>query len=227
MILLMVKKLFALLLIATMLFCLVPGCTKDDGTAAETKDDSITTASDTTAKVTTAPETTKAPETTVKETEAPKEYEYTSVFKLDFTKMPDGAAPFTGNTIDNLRIEGGLLKGTGTSGDPFITYNGGDATFPADSVQEIRIKLKNYSSSYDFQFFFTTDTVQWSENASDKETLDWNGDDGDKNDWNNIIIDPTLSSDWTGTITNLRIDPSSAEGEFEIESIEFFTATAK
>jgi hypothetical protein len=218
----MVKKLFAYLLIATMLLCFVPGCAQKANTT-----DKTTTAGTTAAVTTAAPETTKAPETTVKETEAPKEYEYTTVFKLDFKTMADGPAPFSVNTIDNLRIEGGLLKGTGTSGDPFITYTGGDINFPADSVQEIRIKLKNYSLSYDFQLFFTTDTVQWSENASDKETLDWDGDDGDKNDWNNIVIDPTLSSDWTGTITNFRIDPSSAEGDFEIESIEFLTVTEK
>lgn len=213
-----------------MLLCLAPGCTKSNGTAAQTSaTGNNTTASVTTAapKVTTAPETTKAPETTVKETEAPKQYMYTSVFKLDFKTMPDGAAPFTANTIDNLCIEGGLLKGTGTSGDPFITYTGANMNFSADSVQEIRVKLKNYSASYDFQLFFTTDTVQWAESASYQYTLDLNGDDGDKNDFNNIVIDTSESTDWTGNVTNFRIDPSRSEGEFEIESIEFLTATVK
>ena len=141
--------------------------------------------------------------------------------------MADGPAPFDVNTIDNIRIEGGLLKGTGTSGDPFMTYNGGDFSFPADQIQEIRLKLKNYAPSYDFQLFFTTDTVNWSENASFRYFLDWSGEDGEDNDWNEIVIDTSESTDWAGTVTNFRIDPSRAEGDFEIEYIEFLTKTEK
>lgn len=220
----MVKKFFASLLIAVMLLSLVPGC------ADEGNDSDTTTAAegDTAAPETTAvPETTKAPETTPKETEPPKEYEYATVLKIDFTTMPDGAAPFTVNLIENLRIEGGLLKGTGTGGDPFMVYTGGDAKFPAESVQEIRIKLKNYSISYDFQLFFTTETVGWSEPASYKEFLDFSGDDGDKNDWNIVTIDTSFSEEWMGNITNFRIDPSGAEGDIEVEYIEFLSKTEK
>lgn len=220
----MVKKFLALLLLALMLLSLVPGCSKDGVSSdATTAPEGDTAAPDTTA----VPETTKAPETTPKETEPPKEYEYASVFKIDFTTMADGTAPFTVNLIENLRIEGGLLKGTGTGGDPFMSYTGGDAKFPAESVQEIRIKLKNYSVSYDFQLFFTTETVSWSEPASYKEFLDFSGDDGDKNDWNIVTIDTSFSVEWTGNITNFRIDPSSAEGNIEIEYIEFLSKTEK
>lgn len=220
----MVKKFLALLLLALMLLSLVPGCSDDgDSTDVTTAAEGDTAAPDTTA----VPETTKAPETTPKETEPPKEYEYATVFKVDFATMADGTAPFSVNLVENLRIEGGLLKGTGTGGDPFLNYTGGDATFPADSVQEIRIKLKNYSASYDFQYFFTTETISWSEAASFKEFLDFSGDDGDKNDWNIITIDTSLCSEWMGVIKAFRIDPSSAEGDFEIEYVEFLSKTEK
>ncbi|MDD4772604.1 MAG: hypothetical protein PHZ09_03260 [Eubacteriales bacterium] len=220
----MVKRFLVLLLIASMLFMIMPGCAADEGSDTET-----TAAEGDTAPpdVTDAPETTKAPETTPKETEPPIEYEYATVFKVDFTSMPDGSAPFSVNMVENLRIEGGLMKGTGTGGDPFTTYTGGDAVFPAESVQEIRIKLKNYSIDYNFQFFFTTETVGWSEPASYKEYLDWSGDDGDDNDWNLITIDTSYSDEWVGNITNFRLDPSSAEGDFEYEYIEFLSKTVK
>ncbi|MHB1153244.1 MAG: DUF4249 domain-containing protein [Eubacteriales bacterium] len=220
----MVKKFLAFLLLALMVLSLVPGCA-DDETPSDvtTAAEGDTAASDTTV----VPETTKAPETTPKETEPPKEYEYATVFKVDFTSMPDGKAPFSVNMVENLRIEGGLMKGTGTGGDPFATYSGGDAKFPAESVQEIRIKLKNYSISYDFQFFFTTETISWSEAASFKEYLDFSGDDGDDNDWNIITIDTSFCDEWMGNFTNFRLDPSSAEGDFEFEYVEFLSKTEK
>ncbi len=217
----MVKKFLACLFILSMIMNII-GCS-GDGKASETTAAEETVAEETT----TAPETTKAPETTPKETEPPKEYEYATVFKVDFTTMPDGNAPFSVNNVSDLRIEGGLMKGTGTNGDPHMPYTGGDAKFPAESVQEIRIKLKNYSVSYDFQLFFTTETVGWSEPASFKEFLDFSGDDGDKNDWNLIVIDTSWCDEWVGNVTCFRLDPSSAEGDFEFEYVEFLSKTEK
>ncbi len=224
----MAKRILALLLCLTLLTFVFAACgDKEEG------DDETTTAADNSAADTTtkaAETTTKAAETTTKAPETttvPKEYEYTTVFELNFATMADGAAPFTTNLIENLRIEGGLLKGTGTGGDPFMAYSGGDVSFAADTVQEIEIKLKNYSVDYSFQLFFTTDTVSWSEGASIKYPLDYSGDDGDKNDWNIIKIDPTESADWAGTITNFRLDPSSAEGDIEVEYVKFLTKTEK
>ncbi len=221
-------KILALLLIAVFVLSPLAACgDKEEG------DDETTTASNEDSKEETTTKaqetTTKAPETTTVEetTTAKKEYEYTTVKEINFTTMADGAAPFEAVNTDNLRIEGGLLKGTGTNGDPNIAYNGGDISFAADTVQEIEIKLKNYSVDYSFQLFFTTDTVSWSEGASVKYVLDYSGDDGDKNDWNIIKIDPTESADWVGTITNFRLDPSSAEGDFEVEYVKFLTKTEK
>lgn len=215
------SKIIALLLILSMLVFVLPACGDD------AEDSTETTAADgeTTAAETTVPETTAAPETTEAETEAPKQYEYTTVFELDFSKMADGAAPFLANGIDNLRIEGGLLKGTSNGGDPHIPYTGTDCKFPADSVQIIEIKYMNYSIDYNMQFFFTTETIGWSEEASIKATLDWSADDGDKNDWNIVQLTASDSAEWIGNITSFRIDPFSVEGDFEIAYIKFMTMT--
>lgn len=217
-------RLASLFLILTFLFFVLPACNSGGASSDTTASDS--SASDTTA-TTTKEETTPAPETTVKETEPPKVYEYTTVFQLDFSTMADGATvPFNNNQVSNLRIEGGLLKGTSTGGDPFITYKGGDATFPAESVQVIEIKFMNKSQDYNMQLFFTTDApVNWSESASYKAFVDWNASDGDKNDWNIVQLDTSESADWANNITNFRLDPFSGEGDFEISYIKFMTAT--
>lgn len=213
-------KVLALLLTAALLTISLPACKGDTAGSTDTSADETTAAPETT-----VPETTKAPETTPKETEPPKVYEYTTVFELDFSKMPDGKAPFSANGISNLRIEGGLLKGTSTGGDPHMPYNGGDAVFPADSVQIIEIKYMNYSVDYNLQIFFTTETVGWSEPASFREFVDWSADDGEDNDWNIIQIDTSFCSEWVGNVTNFRIDPFSGEGDFEIAYIKFLTQT--
>lgn len=219
-------KILALLLILSMLVFVLPACGNDAKGSTETTvaTDETTIATEETTAV---PETTAAPETTEAVTEAPKVYEYTDVKVIDFSTMADGdPVPFSVNAIDNIRIEGGLLKGTSNGGDPNFTYTGGDLSFPAESVQIIEIKYMNFSASYDMQLFFTTDTITgFAENASFKEMLNWSADDGDKNDWNVIQIDTSLCADWVGTITNFRVDPFNAEGDFEIASIKFMTMT--
>lgn len=220
------RKISALLLILSMLVFVLPAC----GDEAEGDTETTEAAEETTAaaeETTAVPETTAAPETTEAVTEAPKVYEYTDVKVIDFSGMADGdPVPFSVNAIDNIRIEGGLLKGTSNGGDPNFTYTAGDLSFPAESVQIIEIKYMNLSANYDMQLFFTTDTIPaFAENASFKEYLNWSADDGDENDWNIIKIDTSLCTDWAGTITNFRVDPFAAEGDFEIAYIKFQTMT--
>jgi hypothetical protein len=115
--------------------------------------------------------------------------------------------------------------GTSNGGDPHMPYSGGDAVFPADSVQVIEIKYMNYSVDYNLQFFFTTETIGWSEEASIKASLDWSADDGEDNDWNIVQLTASDSGEWMGNITAFRIDPFSAEGDFEIAYIKFMSMT--
>lgn len=214
----MTKRLLALIMALLMLGVLFVSCSSEEPPA------------ETTAAAETEPETepeTTTKVTTIRETKPPKVYTYETVFKIDFSKMEDGATvPFSGsNWVKDLRIEGGRVKGTSTGNDPFITYKGGDCNLEADKVQEIRIKMKNNSQNTSFQFFFTTETVSWSEPASMKAALLWSAADGDKNKDNDVVVYTFDSTEWKGTITNFRIDPFTGEGDFEIEYIEFVSKT--
>ncbi|MFA6948989.1 MAG: hypothetical protein WCQ72_08410 [Eubacteriales bacterium] len=185
-----------------------------------------TTASETT---TAAPETTTAaPETTTAETTTKKqiEYEYTSVAKWDYTTMEDGAElPFTKNAdISDLKVEGGSLVIVSTGGDPYITYKG-SPELDADSIQEIVITGSDGSSNDAFQLFFTNaDNPNYSEEGSLRESWEVTE---DLTAVNEIHLDTSFSSVWTGTVTGMRIDPLSDAGEVHIQSIEFFTVTVK
>lgn len=215
------KKFIVLLL--TMIIIVMASCSSKDDGSNDTIIPSDTIA-DTEEIIETEP---PLPETTtVRETQPPKEYERISVFKIDFTTMEDGTAPFSANNVDNLRIEGGLLKGTATNGDPHMVYKE-DMELDSSTIQEIHIKLKNYSSDSNFQFFFTTEETSWSESASIKDYLLYSDFDGDKNEWNDIVVYPEMSYDWSGTITGFRIDPFSDVGDFEIEFVDFISVTEK
>ena len=227
------KNLIIALLAASMLATLATGCDKKDDNK-KTTDESTSSAAETPAaggdtttekKEETTVTETKAPETTtVKETTAPPNYVLTEVFTLDFTKMEDtDEPPFNATNVDSLRIEGGALKGTSISGDPYFMYTG-DFEVNGDDINWIVITMKNLTDGDGGQFFFTTPQTGWAEGASVKF---WADDYGEGADWTEIEIDPEESSEWYGTITGFRIDPLECEGDFEIQSIKFMNRSVE
>ena len=229
------KKILIMLLAASMLTVLATGCNKKEenkttGDSSSASDSTSGAAADSTSEKKEETTTEKKEETTTtkKETTAPPVYVDTEVWVLDFSKEADSdTPPFSLNQIDDLRIEGGLLKGTSTGGDPFLCYTGSDdLALNTQEINVMQIKLMNYTDSYDMQFFFTTPNVGWSEGASVKYYLDY-GSDEDDNQWNIIEIDPFESGDWVDTMKSFRIDPFCTSGDFEIAYIKFINRTVE
>lgn len=152
---------------------------------------------------------------------APVKMEGFAYQTVDFKGLTE--VPFTSNNLDSLVFENGILHGKSNGGDPFINYTPG-VNFAADSVNYIIIKIKADSVSTALQFFFTTDTISWSEAASFK--YDFAADKADANGYLTIKIDTSTCAEWKGTITGIRLDPFSAVGDFLLDSIVFWsTAT--
>ena len=218
----MVKKLFIALLAAAAVAAMASGCDKKDDKKANDSssaaDSTSGAAADSTSekKEETTTEKKEQTTTTKKETTAPPTYVFTEVFTLDFTKMEDTDAPaFEVTNIDNFRIEGGALKGTATSGDPYFIYNGGDFEVNGDEVNWIEIMAKNLTDTDSAQFFFITPQTGWAEGASVKF---WYDDCGEGTDWTKVEIEPDESAEWYGTINNFRIDPLEATSKFSPSS---------
>ena len=218
----MKRRILASVLALLLVLTAFAACAKEEADPAAPNPPADTPEPDPAAEPDAPPEPEPEPEPVI-------EYEYETVFELDFSTMEDtNKPPFTNNQVSGLRIEDGVLKGTSTGGDPFITFQ--QKQFPAfsfDEVQEIHLKLKNYGDGYDGQLFFTTDSVSWSEPASYRFTMYYNGDDGDDNDWNEIELFTDESADWDGTITNFRLDPMVTTGDFEVAYIRFLKVTEK
>ena len=123
------------------------------------------------------------------------------------------------NSIDkNLVIENGVLKGTITGGDPFMSYADNKMGLNTADIQIVRFYVKVKAAAASMQMFFLTDTVKgYNESASLKASAT------PDNDAIEIVdMDTSESADWTGTFMGFRLDPSSSDsGSFEIEKIQF------
>lgn len=151
------------------------------------------------------------------DSEVAEEIDGYAYLAVDFEGLD--AVPFTSNNIDNLSVKDGVINGTSNGGDPFVNYTPG-VNFAADSVDYIIIKLAADSVSNALQFFFTTDTIGWSEAASFK--YDFSKNVKDANGFVTIMLDTSTCTEWKGTITGIRLDPFSAVGTFALDSIVFW-----
>jgi hypothetical protein len=159
--------------------------------------------------------------TVAAEEAAPVKLDGFAYLTVDFDGLEE--VPFTSNNIDNLAFENGILHGTSNGSDPFINYTPG-VNFAADSVDYIMIKIDADSASTALQFFFTTDTISWSEAASFK--YDFKADKADADGFITVKLDTSTCAEWKGIITGIRLDPFSDVGDFALESIVFWsTAT--
>lgn len=152
---------------------------------------------------------------------APVKLDGYAYLTVDFTGLAE--VPFAGSNIENLSIKDGVFSGTSTGGDPNMNYTP-VVNFAAENVNYIIVKIAAKSESSALQFFFTTDTISWSEAASFK--YDFSKDKVDKNGFVTIMLDTAACAEWKGIITGFRLDPFSAVGDFSFDSIVFWsTAT--
>lgn len=152
------------------------------------------------------------------DSEVAEEIDGYAYLAVDFEGITE--VPFAGNNIENLYIKDGVFYGTSNGGDPHMPYSPG-VNFAAEKVEYIIIKLAADSVSNAFQFFFTTDTIGWSEAASFK--YDYSKSVKDANGFVTIMLDTSTCAEWKGTITGFRLDPFSAVGTFAFDSIVFWS----
>ena len=222
------KKLLAILLTAVVLSMSMTAC---GGDAAESAED---TAADT-VPVETVEETEAETEPeTEKETEPPKPKMvevFTPVYEATFD---DAANPGwkSGNQCADFAVADGMLSVTATGGDSNILCSSKFELNCAD-INAIRIRYINNTASDMCQLFFTTDAsnTAYSEPGSFKEYA-WYTDSGvavadaaSSEEWNEIVIYTEYNDLWTGTLKDVRIDLSAAEGSYIIDSIDFCTVT--
>ncbi len=110
------------------------------------------------------------------------------------------------------------LVGVSHNNDPSITLiKSKDHYLDAETVKLLKIKIK-----YDAQMISSVALYFRTEN--DREYTAARGmsvTTGGKSGYADYYLDLSSNRYWTGTITDIRLDPSSIEGEYYIKSIEF------
>ena len=210
------KKLSAILL-ALVLVCGIfalyaCGDKAEDSNADTTADDA---AGDAETPEDTTPAPTPEPTTPEPTTEKPPIITE-EVAKWTFSE--DDAVFRAGNMIENLRVEGNILKLTSNGGDPFMYSINNNLGMNAADVDYIKVKVKNGSAAYGCQvFFITNDDGGWSEDMSLRGDY-WYA---DGEEWEEYTFYTDECDRWEGTIKEIRFDPMVAEGDFEMEYMSF------
>jgi Ca2+-binding RTX toxin-like protein len=113
--------------------------------------------------------------------------------------------------IDSMSVSGGALNGTSTGVDPFMY--GPTIARPATD-NKVTVRLRNGTPSSNAQVFFTTSADQtWDEAKSKRITIAPNS------GFTTYTFDMSTVPAWTGTITQLRLDPAEAAGTFSVDWI--------
>ena len=150
-------------------------------------------------------------------------------FSIDYIRIPSDSIAWEYNTngnadgwiighsISNLTASNGYLDGSITGSDPSmgagdnlginITYN-----------KTIKIRYKNSTSDTSASFYFTT-SMDTAFDETKKVTFTVNANDPNYSEY---IIDMSNVSGWTGTLKQLRFDPTenASSGTFSIDYIK-------
>ena len=129
----------------------------------------------------------------------------------DFSKPEDRAWTPAGMTTPTF--DSGTLKAEATSADPMLSALW--VQIDADKYKRLEIRMK-IDKPDQAQVFFTQKRVGLSEDRSVKFAVA-----GD-NQFHTYVVDMASNSRWSGTVTGLRFDPTSANGsKIEIASLAF------
>jgi hypothetical protein len=141
------------------------------------------------------------------------------VYGWNFANQSDASLWKAYFNINNFKNTGGVLSGNGTVTDYALLLNNNIAMNP-ENADYIHLRMKNVpnpsisSASAEIYFITATDSV-WN---NDKRFVISITPDGE---WHDYYIRIDGTSNWTGTITNIRLDPMAAPGSFEISTFEF------
>ncbi len=143
---------------------------------------------------------------------------YTAVVRSDFEddKTLDWKAL---NQISGFGTLRGALKFRTTGTDPQLEYTG-ELGMDCSEIDAIRIRMINTTYSDTLQIYFTTDKVtKYSEKAVINVKFERVGLKVEDDQWLEVLIDPTVSAQWKGKLTGLRLDPVCGKGEIRIDYI--------
>ena len=149
-------------------------------------------------------------------------------YRMDMSNPDDAAKWRAERSVENVRWEDGLLKGEATGHDPQIVLDK-PLNIPIRDITHVKVRAKTNIkelglSEATMSLYYQTEEGfhYWTEDQGTYQATFYATD-----EFQDSYFKMTVSPNWHGTLTTLRIDPSNitvAQGvedfEFEIESVE-------
>lgn len=138
----------------------------------------------------------------------------------DFDTTVDG---WTAAHAVTLGASGGQLNITITGADPFTRSPAG-LSVAASVSKYIIVRMKNNTSDTTASVFWTTSTGTWSGVRTQDFTISAND-----SSFKTYVINLSGNAEWTGTITQIRLDPSvnATSGSCNVDYIKISSSTQK
>ncbi|RME87465.1 MAG: hypothetical protein D6770_09285, partial [Anaerolineae bacterium] len=130
---------------------------------------------------------------------------------LDFNVEGESLNLGTINQLENIKVNQGLLQMTSTGDDPYFDIPLQSPVL-AESTPIIEIRMR-VSGGKGGQVFFAPENGILSEENSLWFELFTDG------EFHTYTLDFSSLPDWTGTISEIRLDPTDAPGNIEIDYI--------
>lgn len=139
--------------------------------------------------------------------------------KLGYT-FDDGAEGWTvAKQIEDFSVENSVMKGTSVDTDPGI-YSPPDLGIAIGDVSHVRIRMLTDVTAPSVTLYYITEADSgWAETKSLKGTF--RQIDGEMYD---LVLETAVSAAWKGKLKQVRLDPMTETGYFEIDSIEFLSS---
>ncbi|MGO4545440.1 Ig-like domain-containing protein [Paenibacillus sp. 2TAB23] len=125
----------------------------------------------------------------------------------------------TNNQVAGGMATGGIYQATSTGSEPEL-ISPDNIGFPASAIKRVKIKLRNDTSGNEASVYFKTSaSTEW--NLLNKLTTYVLPNDPSFREY---VWDPSSHSAWSGTITQIKVIPTNAQGGFAIDAITLDTA---
>jgi hypothetical protein len=135
-----------------------------------------------------------------------------NVIAFDFARGLEGWMP--ANEVENLRVEGGLLKGLATGSNPYLHRTRLRVNGRPD--EKLRVKSQSATGASIGLYWITEDSPHWAEDKAMRLPLKPGP------DFSEYVFEVGRHPLWAGkTITAIRLDPMDGGngGEFAVQSI--------
>ncbi|NQX59668.1 Ig-like domain-containing protein [Paenibacillus qinlingensis] len=127
----------------------------------------------------------------------------------------------TNNQVTGGQTAGGIYQATSTGSGPEL-ISPDNINFAASSIKRVKITLRNDTSGTEAQVYFRTSTSSEWHSLNKLTTFVLPNDPN----FREYVWDPSNHAGWTGTIKQIKVVPTNAQGDFGVDAITLDTASS-